>query len=471
MSAPLARIRHTTGFGLASGADSYVYRPAHLEELQELFRQASRSGRQVTVRGAGRSYGDANIGAETLMADLTRMNRILNWDAESGVLDCETGVTIEQVWRHTIEDGYWPHIVSGTMFPTLGGALAMNIHGKNGVKAGTIGEWVNSIDVVWPTGSTETLTPADPLFYAVISTAGLLGVITRISLQLKKIDSGDLHVLPIAARSWSDQFDAFEQYQDAADYMVSWVDCFKRGSNAGRGLFHAAWHQPGAGNWDQSLTPEYQDLPDTVLGLVPKSMVWRFLKLLLNRPGGRLVNWAKATSARILGDGKPHAQSLVGFSFLLDYVPGWRRAYLPGGLIQYQSFIPEAYARDVYAEQLRIQQAYGLESFLGVLKRHRKDQFLFSHGVDGYSFALDFKVTDRNRAQLWRMAHSMNQLVLASGGKFYLAKDSTLTPEDFRRSIGEKRFETFARLKLDRDPEAILTHELARRLLLDPRVV
>lgn len=471
MSPSLARICHATGFGQATGADSYLFRPTEPGELLELFREAQRSGRQVTLRGAGRSYGDANIGAETLMADLTRMNRILNWNPDSGIIDCEAGVTIEQVWRHTIEDGYWPNVVSGTMFPTLGGALAMNIHGKNAFKNGTIGEWVSEIDVAWPTGELQTLKSSDPLFYAVVSTAGLLCAITRIRLKLKRVGSGDLRVLPIAARGWEDQFAAFEDLRESADYMVSWIDCFKGGSSAGRGLFHAAWHLPGSGDWEPSLRPEHQDLPDSILGVFPKSVVWRFLKLFLNRPGGRAVNWAKATSSRVLGDGKQHPQSLVAFSFLLDYVPGWRRAYLPGGLIQYQSFIPEAHAREVFAEQLRIQQAYGLESYLGVMKRHRRDPFLFSHGVDGYSLALDFKITGNKRARLWDMARSMNALVLAAGGKFYLAKDSTLTPEDFRRSIGERAFQTYAHLKVERDPDSILTSEQARRLLLDPRVV
>ena len=47
------------------------------------------------------------------------------------MIEAEPGLTIEGLWRRTIQDGYWPAVVPGTMLPTLGGCLAMNIHGKN----------------------------------------------------------------------------------------------------------------------------------------------------------------------------------------------------------------------------------------------------------------------------------------------------------------------------------------------------
>ena len=48
----------------------------------------------------------------------------------------------------------------------------------------------------------------------------------------------------------------------------------------------------------------------------------------------RWVNSGKHHASRLLGNGRPHYESLVAFSFLLDFVPNWRWAYLPGGFIQ-----------------------------------------------------------------------------------------------------------------------------------------
>ncbi len=461
-----SRISRISGFGMTRSADGYIYRPSTVDEAKEVFALAHRTHRQVVMRGAGRSYGDANIGVECIVLDNRRMNKILSWDKTSGVIEAECGVTIEQLWRYTLEDGWWPPVVSGTMYPTLGGALAMNIHGKNNFCAGTLGEHVLEMDVLTPDGRLMTLTPKDDVFYAVISSAGLLAMITRVKLQMKKVHSGNLRVLPVSIKSWDHQFATFEQYEHSADYMVSWIDCFGAEAVAGRGLFHAAWYMDEPGEHPVTLLQSHQDLPDTVMGFWPKSMVWRILKKFNNRLGMEFVNWAKFASSQKMGDGRPHSQSLVGYSFLLDYVPDWRNAYLPHGFIQYQSFVPKEYARKVFEYQIRMQQQAGLESFLAVMKRHRPDKFLFSHAVDGYSLALDFKVTRKNWRRLIALCHQMNDLVLQAGGRFYFAKDSTLRASDVRAYLGEETLAKFASYKDQLDPEHVLTSELARRVKL-----
>jgi len=464
---PPERIARLTGYGFTAAADGYLYRPTSVDEIREVLALARECGRKVTLRGAGRSYGDANVGAECVVIDVSRFRQILSWDPATGEIDCESGVTIEDLWRHVLEDGYWPPVVSGTMFPTLAGALGMNIHGKNNFCAGTLGEHVLEMDVVLANGELITLAPRSELFFAVISGFGSLGVITRVKMKMKKVHSGDLRVLALAPASWDEEFSIFEEFEHQSDYMVTWIDCFGRGKHAGRGAFHVAWYDSGGPTgFDATLRPEHQDLPDTIMGVVPKSMVWRVLKMFCNRTGMHLMNWAKYKAGRVLGNGKNHLQSLVAFSFLLDYVPNWRNAYLPGGFIQYQSFVPKEKAREVFAKQVELQQKAHLESYLAVMKRHRPDKFLFSHAVDGYSLALDFKVTRRNRARLTKLCHDMNDLVLAAGGRFYFAKDSTLRPSDVRAYMGDEALAKYRAIKQSLDPDGLFTSDLMRRLEL-----
>jgi len=457
---PGVAMAELTGFGMASRADVFLVRPASIGQVQDALTLARNSRRKVVLRGAGRSYGDAAIAGEALAIDLTRMNRILAWDPKTGEIEIEPGVTIEDLWRHTLEDGYWPPVVSGTMFPTIGGALAMNIHGKNNFREGVLGEHVTELEVVWPTGKVETLTPDDERFFTIIGGLGLFGIIVRIKLRLKKVPSSQVRVLPTACRNWQDQFQAFRDHEGDADYMVAWVDAFAKGKRGGRGLFHAAWYadSPHPKGWH----PESQDLPDTILGYFPKGQVWRYLRKFNHRQGMRLINAAKAKSAW-LGHGKPLYEGLVGFSFLLDYVPNWRKAY-KHGLIQFQSFVPKEFAPDVFREQVRMQQAEKLESYLAVMKRHRPDPFLLTHGVDGYSLALDFKVDPRTWPRLEKLCHRMAELVLEAGGKFYPAKDSILTPDIYQRSIGLDSVDWIRRIRKDLDPESLLTSAFAERV-------
>lgn len=456
------------GFGRAQVAACRYVAPRSIDELARALTEISREGLTATFRGTGNSYGDASLNHAGVVVDTSRLRSVLAWDAETGIIDVEPGVTIEDLWRHTLQDGYWPYVVPGTMKPTLAGCLAANIHGKNNFVAGPIGEHVLEFELLVPTGETlQCSREKNPdIFYAAIGGMGLLGAMTRIRLRLKRVASGRLRVQPIMGRNLDEMFDKFRQHLSDSDYLVGWVDCLAAGSSLGRGEIHAAYHLKPGEDPDalDSLRPEQQDLPPRLFGF-PMSRLWQVMRLFTNNWGVRLTNTAKYYSARLSAN-RAYLQSHVAFAFLLDYVPNWRLAYGPGGLIQYQIFVPDGTARDCFRDILKLGQEAGLPSYLGVLKRHRPDRFLLSHAVDGWSLALDFRVTRSNRAHLWSLTERMTERVLAAGGRFYFAKDSVLRPMDVERAYGQEKISQFLALKQRLDPNRVLSSDLFRRTIL-----
>jgi decaprenylphospho-beta-D-ribofuranose 2-oxidase len=102
--------------------------------------------------------------------------------------------------------------------------------------------------------------------------------------------------------------------------------------------------------------------------------------------------------------------------------------------------------------------------YLGVLKRHRPDEFLLTHAVDGYSLAMDFRVTQRNREAIWSLAKEMTEKVLAVGGRFYLAKDAVLQAADAERLYGRDPPDKFFELKARLDPRGVFHSDMSRRI-------
>jgi decaprenylphospho-beta-D-ribofuranose 2-oxidase len=453
------------GFGRTMQSASRFVAPRTTEELSTALARASEERLPITFRGSGRSYGDASLGHGGVAVDLRHMNRMLAWNPVQGVAEVEPGLTIEGLWRRTVEDGYWPHVVPGTMAPTMGGCLGMNVHGKNNFRAGPFGEHVLEFDLLTPEGAKLRCTPDEngDVFRAAIGGAGLLGAVTRVKLRLKKIESGLLRVEPLVARNFNELLDHFEERLPQADYLVGWIDCFARHEALGRGVIHQANYLRADEDAEGPVTlhVEKQVLPSTILGL-PRRFVWRFMRPLMNDVGVSLLNFAKyhAAAGR---RGSTYLQSHVAFAFLLDYVPNWRLAYGRRGFVQYQLFLPKEAVRTVVPELLQLGQSRKVVSYLGVFKRHRPDAFLLSHAVDGYSLALDFPMHDPERMQPF--VREMTARVLDAGGRFYLAKDSLLKSEELRRAYGD-RIAHFLALKERLDPRGLLTSELARRLEL-----
>jgi hypothetical protein len=261
----------------------------------------------------------------------------------------------------------------------------------------------------------------------------------------------------------------FDEHLASSDYLVGWIDAFARGSSLGRGQIHRAnYLEEGLDpNSEQSLRLEYQHLPDTMF-FFPRSIMWRLMRPFMNNIGARMVNLGKYWSSRWSHD-KIFRQPHVVFHFLLDYVPDWKRSYGPDGLIQYQCFIPNDQALDAFSKIIRLCQERRLVNYLTVLKRHRADDFLISHGLDGYSMAMDFRVTESKRSKLARLARELDEVVLDAGGRFYLAKDSTLRPEIAAAYLGEESLKEFRLLKSECDPGALLQTNLWRRLFVSSR--
>ncbi|MEI7846195.1 MAG: hypothetical protein WCK35_10370, partial [Chloroflexota bacterium] len=245
------------------------------------------------------------------------------------------------------------------------------------------------------------------------------------------------------------------------DYTVGWLDATAGGSGLGRGQIHAAkyLHEGEDPEPRKTMQVQYQTLPATMFGVFPKSIIHYFMAPFMINQGVWLVNTAKYVASLRTGN---YRQSHAAFHFLLDYVPNWELAYGKNGLIQYQSFIPKETAEDTWREILIISQAQGIPAYLGVTKRHRPDKFILSHAVDGFSLALDFKVTQTNRERMRKMLQEFDKIVIRAGGRFYFAKNSETSPETAIQYLGAENVARFKALKQRTDPNHLLESDLYR---------
>jgi decaprenylphospho-beta-D-ribofuranose 2-oxidase len=463
---PADRLEAAAGWGGANSGMAYVYRPSTVAQLRDIFSWAAQNNRTIGLRGGGNSYGDAAMNDESILLDFSRMNRILEWDPENGRLTVEPGVTLQRVWEYVIEDGWWVPVATGTANITVGGGAAMNVHGKNAWKMGTFGDHIYEFDLMLPSGELKTCNRQQnsDLFFAAISGFGMLGCFTRLTLHLKRVYSGLLQVEALIKPNLGTTMQWFEDHLHNSDYLVGWLDAFSKGKQLGRSELHRGLYlRPGEDpNPSHTLRLEYQRISPDIMGFFPRSALWRFQRPFWNNFGMRWVNFAKFRAAK-LRDGKTYREPHAHFHFLLDSLD-WRKPFGPGGLIQYQPFIPKENAEAAFTDILQLCQQRGLPNFLTVMKRHRPDPFWLTHGLDGYSLAMDFRITTRNRARVVQLARELDEIVLLANGRFYLAKDSTLRPEVTRAYLGQETVAKFMALKQQVDPETRLQTNMWRRL-------
>jgi len=402
-------------------ARSHVYRPTSAREVARALADARARGLTVAARGAGLSYGDVALNQGGAVISSAGLDRVLDIDGERGTVRAQAGVTIERLWTEVLPAGWWPPVVPGTMKVTLGGAVALDVHGKNHFVRGSIGDHVQAVTLVGADGEPEVV--AGEGLDRVIGAQGLTGTIVDVTLRLHRIHSGYLDVTSLSTPSLAATLEVMERRAPDAEYAVAWVDSLSR-RRPGRGIVHLADDLPeGHPLEGRGLTVADQALPPRLFGILPREHAWRVLDPFTSDGGMRFVNAARWWTGR-LRDGQRYTQTRAAFHFLLDSLPGWKRVYRPHGLIQYQLFVPREAAAGAFREAFRLQQELGVYAYLGVIKRHRACERPASYLVDGYSLALDFPVRPDRLDRLGALCRRYGALLEDVGGRLYAAKDA-----------------------------------------------
>ncbi|HKB46127.1 MAG TPA: FAD-binding oxidoreductase, partial [Ktedonobacterales bacterium] len=187
------------------------YPPAnHLAEAPVVWRdQTLPPQRPLLAYGQGRSYGDCCLNDGGALIPTGFLDRFISFDAASGVLRCEAGITLGEVLALVAPRGWFLPVVPGTKHVSMGGAIANDIHGKNHHRAGSFGRHVRRFELLRSSGRLECA-PGDELFAATVGGLGLTGLITWAEIQLRRIPGP-------AVRSESIPFKTLDQFFALSD--------------------------------------------------------------------------------------------------------------------------------------------------------------------------------------------------------------------------------------------------------------
>lgn len=176
------------------------------------------------ARGLGRSYGDAAFSTKGHTWVMTGYTQLLEWKPETGLLVAQAGLSLYALIQRFLPEGWFPKVVPGTQWVTLGGAFASNIHGKNHHLEGSFAEHVLWIKLRTPTGEALRLSPADPIFWATAGGMGLTGIVEEVALQLERVPSSWILNSIRKVASWEEALALLEAEEMQYPFAVAWLD-------------------------------------------------------------------------------------------------------------------------------------------------------------------------------------------------------------------------------------------------------
>jgi decaprenylphospho-beta-D-ribofuranose 2-oxidase len=403
------------------------------------------------ARGNGRAYGDAGIGARQTI-QMGTLNRMRAFDAQTGLVTAEAGLLLADLIAVFLPRGFFPAVVPGTKYVTIGGAIAADVHGKNHHRDGGFGDHVESLVLATADGDLIRASRAEnpDIFAATIGGMGLTGTIMEATLRLRSVETGWMLQRTIVARDLAAAIAALAE-GDHATYSVAWIDCVEKRA-LGRSLVFLGEHAVRA-----DLSGAAAANPFPPIGTAGLVVPLDFPAIAINRwTVGALNSMYFHLGAR--RSGTPFLVPTDSYFFPLDSVGAWNRIYGQQGFVQHQCVLPTAGAPALLAEMLSRIAVRGDSSFLTVLKKLGPSSGTLSFPSPGYTLALDLPL----RPGVLNFLDELDRIVVAGRGRLYLAKDARQSRATFEAGYpGLQRFRDMRRLV---DPTSRIQSQLSERL-------
>jgi decaprenylphospho-beta-D-ribofuranose 2-oxidase len=389
-------------FGRNLAIKANVFQPTNVEQLREAVTDCT----EITARGNARSYGDAALGREVV--DTRKLNQILDFQADTGLITCQSGVLLEDVLQFCVPKGWFLKVTPGIKSITVGGAVASDVHGKNHRASGNFSTCVRGIQMMDKLGEVRNCSRTEnpDLFSATFGAMGTTGVITEVCFELMPITSTQMEQRVQVGRGLSNLLE--RMWQSTATYNAAWLNLLaEQNTQRVQFVLYSAEHAASGGlAWK----------PKSGL-MVPFTPPFRVLL----SPLMRLYNaqiWKKGQKQAE----KPHFVDLDTYFYPLDSLRNWNYLYGPRGFYQYQFCIPKAAAEPGLAQVFEALKQSAQKPYLAVMKTHGPADpgFPNSFPLEGYSLALDFPANKATE----RLVEQLDEIVWTHGGKIYLAKDA-----------------------------------------------
>jgi FAD/FMN-containing dehydrogenase len=170
-----------------------VVMPKSLLELQAIIRDAGEKETPISIAGGRHAMGGQQFGTDTILVDMSGLNRVLNFDSKHGLIEVEAGIQWPELIAYLlrVQKGklnQWGIIqkqTGGDRF-SIGGSLSANAHGR-GLKLKPLIADVESFVLIDAEGALRTCNRSENVecFRLVAGGYGLFGVIYSVNLRLQ----------------------------------------------------------------------------------------------------------------------------------------------------------------------------------------------------------------------------------------------------------------------------------------------
>lgn len=396
------------------------------------------------AQGGGYSYSAASFGENVLVQEMTKFNRLLEFNQKQLTLKIEPGVRLIDLLNWAIKRQLYFPVIPGYPLITVGGCIASDVHGKNPFRDGTFSNWVKHVTVFHPKkGYQEFSRELNPdLFALTCGGFGLTGIITNVTLQLIRLPASHVCVSRASIQNLKEAVQVISQSED--DFSYSWHDATPT-ARFGKGIvFNGRWGE----NNNESIQIKSRYITARSRGVLPFSF-W-------NSATTRIANLFFDVLKNF--EPKVSKENILRASFPFATNPYYHKLFGRAGLREAQLLIPDENINNFFYSLKNLILQTRAPTMMISLKRFKGEQKSLSQTGQGYLVAIDCFYNHKTEP----FFNALDQLMIASNGQPNITKDSRLPKSVAEISI--RHYHKFNKQLIKYDPERLFKSELSMRI-------
>jgi FAD/FMN-containing dehydrogenase/NAD-dependent dihydropyrimidine dehydrogenase PreA subunit len=163
-----------------------VYQPQSVHDIQKLLSHCQKKRLSLIPRGAATSgIGCITPLKKSIMADLTSLNKIVDFDDKEKTISVEAGIRWWEVKHFLKTFSLDLYTYPSSLFSTVGGWLATGGYGINSFLYGHVSDLVDSIEIVTPRQN-RWVNRRDREYRYFIGTEGQMGIISKVKFRVRE---------------------------------------------------------------------------------------------------------------------------------------------------------------------------------------------------------------------------------------------------------------------------------------------
>ena len=413
-----------SGWGNNKFVNCKVHFPKNIEELKILIKN------DVIVRGLGRSYGDSSIQPNSTIIT-SELKKILYFDKRNGIIEVESGISIKNLIKETIKNGWFLPVTPGSKNITIGGMVASDVHGKNHHKVGSFRNFITELKIVNYKKKIILCNKKknNSLFNYSIGGMGLTGLIYSCKFKLKKISSNLIFQETLKNKNLKETLRSFENSKNW-EYNVAWLDGSASKEKIGRSVLYRARHIKKNKSFLTFKEKKSIQIPNI------------FPSWFMNKYTVKLLNFLYF----IFSSKGKNEISIDKYFYPLDRINNWNVVYGKKGFMTYQFVVPYKNSYKIINQILNILIDNKIYSFVSVIKSMKKNDKYLSFGKKGFSLVFDFPIYNN----IDKVLNKIDKIIMSNHGDIYLTKDSRVTKRTFKQINKKFYSSSFQKLRKQR---------------------